>query len=536
MIKRNWVILFLGLITIIALFLRIYKLDQVPPSVNWDEASVGYNSFAVWHWGKDEWGKTLPVTFKSFGDDKSPVHIYFTALSVGLLGLSEFSIRLPPALFGVINVVTIFYLGKLMFGSRVIGLIAALFLAISPFNIQFSRFNHEANFSLFFFMSGLVFFYKAIKQKPKLLPLSMLSFCISIISYHSPKVFLPIMIILLTVLYFKSLWKMKMYVSFSMIILILFALLFYLNPSLLGLARAAQTSIPQKIIYETQIYKQTGNEILGRIQISWQRYLTYFSNKYLFISGDPIPRHSTQIVGEFYKIDMVFLFFGIIFIFLKRNKQVLVLASWALFAPIPAAVTGHPTEISHAARALFQMGSWHLVAALGLYLIINFIKKPLMKFLVLFIAITILGYFFWIYLADYYNQYSKRSAIEWQYGMKEIVLYVHDHPEYDIVYITPARYQPYIFFLYYLKTPLPEFLSTAIPNNLESRSHNRISLYGKFIFEGWDPVEIMPYPNILYVLTPSEYDGLRRKSSFDVKKIVHYPPGEDAFFIVSAKK
>lgn len=519
----------------IALFLRTFKIDQIPPSINWDEASVGYNGWTIAHFGKDEWGQFLPITFKSFGDDKSPVHVYFTAISVGILGLNEFSTRLPSALFGVLNVLLIFYLAKEMFKKEALGLIAAFFLAISPFNIQFSRFNHEANFALFFFMLALFLFIRAVYQKPIYLLASTISFCISMISYHSPKAVVPPMIVILTLLYFKKLWKIKSYMVGSILILIIFALLVFFNPSLLGLARASQTSLPEEAVKNTNLYKQTKNELLGKLQISWERYQTYFSIKYLFISGDPIPRNSIQTVGEFYKIDALFLFLGIFFVIYKRSRESIVLVLWALIAPIPAAMTGSLSEISHAARACLQMGSWHLIAASGFYLLINSVRRFKVQFFLLALGMIILIFQFKDYLADYYRDYSGRSAIEWQYGIKDIVLYAKQHPEYNLIYMTWLRGQPYIFFLYYLKTPLPDFLSSALYNNSESKSYNRITSFDRYVFEGWEPIEAMPNKNVLYALTPSEYDGLRHRSSFDVKKIIYYPPGETAFFIVSAK-
>src|SRR3989344_517563 len=145
----------LFLIIILAATLRIYRLDSAPPSLSWDETAVGYNAWTIANWGRDEYGKVFPAFFKSFSDDKHPVHIYATAVSVKLLGLSEFSTRLPSALFGILNVLLIFFLAKLMFSSEILGLFASVLLTISPYNIHFSRFNHEANFALFFFMLGL---------------------------------------------------------------------------------------------------------------------------------------------------------------------------------------------------------------------------------------------------------------------------------------------------------------------------------------------------------------------------------------------
>ena len=118
----------LFLIVFLSAILRFYKLDAIPPALSWDEVANGYNAYTIANWGKDEWGKVFPLTFKSFEDDKHPVHIYLTALSVRLLGLSDFSTRFPASLFGVFNVVVIFFLARIIFGSSLMGLLSALFL------------------------------------------------------------------------------------------------------------------------------------------------------------------------------------------------------------------------------------------------------------------------------------------------------------------------------------------------------------------------------------------------------------------------
>ncbi|KKQ96399.1 MAG: hypothetical protein UT23_C0032G0001, partial [Candidatus Woesebacteria bacterium GW2011_GWA1_39_12] len=57
-------------VILLALFLRVYKLGDIPPSINWDEAAVGYNAFSIANFGRDEWGNVFPLVFKSFEDYK----------------------------------------------------------------------------------------------------------------------------------------------------------------------------------------------------------------------------------------------------------------------------------------------------------------------------------------------------------------------------------------------------------------------------------------------------------------------------------
>ncbi len=524
-------IILLVLILLASFIIRIYKIDSAPPSLTWDEAAVGYNAWTIANYGKDEWGESFPLVFKSFGDDKQPIPFYTVALSVKLLGLSEFSTRLPFVIFGTLTVLVIFLLAKELF-NVLTGFFAAFLLALSPYHIHFSRFSHEGTLALFFFVLALLLFYLSFKKHRWWLVLSALSFGISIISYHSAKVVVPPILILLVALYYKKLLGNKTYALYSLGILLGFVALFLIEPRFLGLARAGQTSLDGNKIKATQLYQRSHNETLGKFELVSQNYVKNFSWEYLFVKGDPNPRLASQVSGQFYKIDLIFLLIGILYLLKLRNKQGIVLVSWALLAPLPASLTA---EVPHAARSLFMMGSLHLVTALGIYFTFILLKKRILQLLFSVIIATVYIYSFSGFFYGYLNDFAKNYAHDFQYGMKESVNFVKENPQYTYVYVTKLRGQPYIFFLYYLKFPLPDYLYSVVYNRGEDKSFNMVEFFDKYFFDNWDPIESMPAPNVLYVLTDSEYDGLRHKALFDVKKIIYYPNGVVAFYLVSAK-
>ncbi len=515
--KKILLIIFISIL-ILAGTLRLYKINTTPPSLSWDEAAVGYNAWTILNWGKDEWGKTLPLSFKSFEDDKHPIHIYLTLPTIAIFGLNEIGVRSSSAIFGILNVFVLFFLAKKIFKNVWASLISSLVLAISPYNIHFSRFNHELNFAIFFFMLGLYLFFKGIEKRNYLITLGLGFLGFDLLTYHSAEAVVPPILILLIVFYFKHLKETKKYFLFGMLILSFFVSLLFIDKSLLGGARLKQTSPPQ----ERSVY------------VVATKYLKHFSYDFLFARGDPNPRLSSQ-TGTFYKIDLLFLIVGIITLFLgilKGKKEYLIILAWALMAPIPAAIT---SEAPHAARAMFMTGSWHLILALGIYTTIIFFKKKYLRIVIILIIIGIFSTSLFKYWQDYFENYKDRYAIEWQYGMKEIVEYIKVHPEYDEVFMTAERQEPYIFYLFYLKTPLPVYLKTVEYNKTISRPANTVAGYSKFHFGLWDPIESYPIPHILYVVTPSEYTGLRHKLLFETVYAVKYPNGSDAFFLVTAK-
>lgn len=526
---NKFVYLILGLIVLFSFAIRIYKIDTIPPSLTWDEAAVGYNAYTIANWGRDEYGKVLPLYFRSFGEDKQPVYIYITAVFVKLLGLTEFSTRIPAAIFGSLNVLLLFFLTKMLFKNNLIALFSSLFLALSPQNIFFSRFNHEANFALFFFMLALLLFYKAINKGKLLLPFSFLSFLLSLISYNTAKIAVPLVVVFLSILYFKVIIKDKLNILVILFLLTGFAVFGFFNPQLLGVARYYQTVQGNVDIEKTNTFKKTQNYFLGRIDLTLNQYFWHFNPSFLFERGDKNPRLSAQ-RGEFYTIEALLLLLGLAFLLFKRSKAGFLILFWGLLGPLPSSLFA---EAPHAGRSTFMMGSWQIISALGLYLLIILFKKIYWKLisgiffiLILFISLT-------NYLNGYFNEFPKKYAIDWQYGMKQVVEYVDNHKEFKQVYTTSVRAQPYIFYLYYLRYPLPDYLQTVYYNNSPDKDYNNVACFNKYCFTGWNAIKDVAINGVLYILSPSEYDGLSYRSNFDVKKVIYYPDGSTAFFIVA---
>ena len=75
-------------IVLLAIFLRFYQLGKNPPHLNWDEAALGYNAYSLLSTGRDEYGKSFPLSFRSFDDYKPPLYVYLTIPSVAVFGLN----------------------------------------------------------------------------------------------------------------------------------------------------------------------------------------------------------------------------------------------------------------------------------------------------------------------------------------------------------------------------------------------------------------------------------------------------------------
>src|SRR3990167_4151380 len=135
--KKNIYLIILTFVFLLAFFLRFYNLGVNPPSLDWDEASIGYNAYSLLKTGADEYGNKLPLTIRSFGDYKPLVYIYLDVPSVLAFGLNETGVRFPSAVFGFLSVIVIYFLVKEIFRDwdkerkEKLALLAALFWGVS---------------------------------------------------------------------------------------------------------------------------------------------------------------------------------------------------------------------------------------------------------------------------------------------------------------------------------------------------------------------------------------------------------------------
>ena len=98
------------LIIIILIIGAVWRLPFfVPPSLNWDEVSLGYNAHSLQQTGRDEWGVVLPSLFRAFGDYKLPVYVYLTT------PWPMFP-RLTSYLAGILAIVVCYLLSRKLFG------------------------------------------------------------------------------------------------------------------------------------------------------------------------------------------------------------------------------------------------------------------------------------------------------------------------------------------------------------------------------------------------------------------------------------
>jgi uncharacterized protein (TIGR03663 family) len=126
------------LILILAFIIRFWQLDL--KLLHHDEAIHSWFSFELLTKGAWQYDPSY----------HGPFLYYVTAGMFALLGPSDFVARLLPSLFGFAIIPLVYYIYRLGYISKNQTLVAALFIAISPDMVYFSRFLRHDIFMLFF--------------------------------------------------------------------------------------------------------------------------------------------------------------------------------------------------------------------------------------------------------------------------------------------------------------------------------------------------------------------------------------------------
>ena len=531
-------------IVVIALILRFYQLGVNPPALTWDEVAWGYNSYSLGINGRDEFGVFLPYAYlESFGDFKPPLYAYVGIIPVKIWGLTEFAVRFPSALFGVLTVLLTYFLTKEIFSNssrkEYYALFASFLLAVSPWHINLSRAAFEANVAQFFIITGVYLFLLALRKNMWLLSLSAVSFVLSLYTFNTARVFVPIMVIVLGLVFIKKLWKYRKETIVAGLVgfILLFPIIGFLFSPQASL-RFREVNIftdPEVVEIANQEIENDNNSLISKAlhnrrlkyAVSFlSHYFDHFSPSFLFIKGDGNPKFSTQDVGQLYIWSIPFLVIGGFVLFRKREGKWWLVPVWLLAGIIPAATA---RETPHALRIETVIPTFQILIAYGFVSSMIFFKEKikntlLFKFIVyslLFILLLNLGY----YLYGYYVHYSREYSKQWQYGYKQALEYTEENKDkYDEIYFTEKLGRPYIYYLFFSQTSPEEFRSDY---DIERDVFGfvKVKRVGKYNFEDYLEVDEMGR-EILYV-----NDHLNVPEDANILKEIKNLSGEPALVI-----
>lgn len=508
-------LLILGIIVLLAFVLRIYKVAQIPPSLSWDEVSIGYNAYSILKTGYDEHHRFFPLdTFVAFGDYKPPLAIYATVPAVALFGLNEFSVRLPSVLAGTLAVFFCFFLVKELLKNNLfreqVAYVSSLLLAISPWHIQLSRAGFEANIATMLVIFGTWLLLKS-REKPKLLFVCWIPFVAAVYTFNSTRYFVPIFSLVILFYCWPQYTKHWKYLIAGLVVSVV--LLLPIIPHLLSpqsRLRFTEVNIFSDISVIESSNKRIAydnNSIVGKIfhnrRLLYARsYIKHFFDNlepgFLFVRGDGNPKFSIQDVGELYLVELPFLILGIYWIFAKDKRTATLLVIWLLSAIAPAATA---RETPHALRIENSLPTWQIFIAFGIVSVISIIRSKQWKRIVIACIVLFFAVNFSFYLSNYYSHYAKEYSGEWQYGYREAINFIQPiKDQYSSIVMTDSIGRPYMYVLFYEHTDPAQYWKTV------NASFDAAGFYNVYGFNTYHFVRGAigdPKSKTLYILDPA---------------------------------
>lgn len=462
------------LILFLACILRFYELPNNPSGLTWDEAALGYNSYSLLQTGRDEYGTLLPLNLKSFGDWKPAFYVYLDIPFVAILGLNELAVRFPSAIFGILGVLGIYLLVNELFKKKSLALLAAFFLAISPWHIQFSRPAFEANVALTFNIFGVYFFLKGLRNK-KWFIWSALVFGLSLLTYQASRLFVPLLILGLLFI-FKKDYHRKNLIAPTLVIIFFLSLVgwTFLTGQTSRLATQNFFAYSRSQVEIKTITNEDGMDVnsLGfqLLHGEWwaytkglvERYLIYFSPKMLFTDGDYSQRHKVPDLGVLYYFSVILIPLGIVYLLKFGGAGNKIIFFWLLLASLPAVLS---RDLISILRAFNMVIPWVILEAAGIWWLIEKIrgvKKYWGYMVTILIGLVIIANFL-IYLDRYFVHAPKEYSNYWLYGYKQVFedLINMDLSNKNQIVVTDIYGQPYIYYLFYTKFPPEKFQKQA---------------------------------------------------------------------------
>jgi 4-amino-4-deoxy-L-arabinose transferase-like glycosyltransferase len=352
------------IIIIIASFLRLYNIAELPPGLYPDEAMNGNNALeALSPDGQFKW-------FYPENNGREGLFMNIQALSIALFGNFPWALRIVSAIFGILTVLGLYLCAKELINyastkinekaKNNIALLSSFFLATSFWHINFSRIGFRAIMAPFFIIFTLYFLFRSFNKNYSL-GSGILAGLFFGLGFHSYIAFrgLPILILIVFVIdWFKNPSRRrglaKIFIWAVAISLIVFAPLGYYfikNPQDF-MGRTSEVSI------------FSSKTAIKDLALNIAKTAGMFN-----FSGDYNWRHNYAGKPElFWPVGILFLIgiiLGIVKFFTNSEEKKIfgILFAWILVAALPVVVSNE--GIPHALRAIIMIPPIFILAGIG---------------------------------------------------------------------------------------------------------------------------------------------------------------------------
>ena len=456
-----WIVLIFGV------FLRVWNIANVPSGLNQDEASMGYDAWAILRYGIDRNGTALPVHMIAWGCGQNALYAYLSMPFIAVFGLNAFSIRLVSALLASLTLPVAYLILKRFAPART-ALIGMGLLAISPWHIMLSRWGLEANILPAMFAFALFFMVKALDKPGYFIPASLL-FSLALYAYAPSYCVIPVFYGgAFLIFWFKKTINRKILTlgAVSFVLVAIPILLFVLtNFFKWGDIHIGPLTAPQISASEARFSSaMSGGSLVGRIDNFYQNVI---------LQRDWTTWNTLEPYGVFYVISLPFTLLGIVSAWTKRTPLTYLLSGW-LGAGLLLFVLMRSTNINRVNIVFLPL---ILFAAMGLA---DVMKRDWKRILAIVLTYCIL---FTGFATGYVKQYVQEQNSAFYADLGEAIQKANEAADADdTIYVTTEINMPYIFVLFYTQIPPREYLETVQIEDYEAEFRS-VSTFGRYVFD-----------------------------------------------------
>lgn len=476
---------------VLGIGLRLWQFGSNPVSLNRDEAALAYNAWSIAHFGVDEWNRSYPFVFESFGDYKLPGYIYLTSVLFHFSDSEDVVVRLPSLVAGMVIILITYLLSKKIYDSKLLGLGAAAITALAPWAIFYSRMAWEANVALMWLLIAIYLFL----QKAKLWNYFFVFVCLvaAVSTYNTPLLLLPVLIGFI-LLHFNKPVKERLIYTIIFVVVGLGA-----SVVLLPVNSQKQAisifSDPTTLQQQKDLYVAAANPILRMYNSSFiyssrlmiKHMVQSFGWDFLVFHGGANPWYSVPGRGHlFLGVFVLFLIgFCLMLASLVKKQWKWLPWVWLTFGSLaPAIIT---VDAPHATRSLLFLWLIGLIAAYALMIL-----KKLFWLLVFTLTIECI-----IFIQGYFLYFPQHMNQAWPVGLRESLKEAESKTYESGVYITNSSESStnllseymYIFPLLYSRTQPGMYQSTVVQLPRNNVGLIQVAGFANFMIES-DPTKI----------------------------------------------
>ena len=363
---------FLLVILAAGAILRLARLGEIsPPGLNQDEAAAAWNAWCLLKTGKDQVGESWPIFWMhGLGGKPATLHVYALLPFQLVGGMNILTTRLPAAVGGIFTVLLIYFVGRKLFDEQ-IALVAAGLLAIDPWQIQQSRWGHDAALCALWGIAPLAAMLwanlpvsddKSVVPRPIIAAFAGAITGIVCYGYHAVRLFVPAFLFLIFLVTLPA-WLRILKTRKGLLAVAVFVITF---GATFGPLAWQHIFHPERMARADQYQRMVFAEPLPQaLRAIATLYLQHFGPDFLFIHGDPYVIQSPPGIGQFQWYMLPLMVSGLIFLIYRFRHSCAARVLLVCILAYPIGDCFNQAASPHSLRSLPGLCGLVLLAAVG---------------------------------------------------------------------------------------------------------------------------------------------------------------------------